>query len=67
MTINLTTEQLYFGVIIFLGVLQIYQWYYILNMKRQLNAIWSQIASMALIFYSKEAIKNAETENKKVE
>lgn len=62
MTIELSTENVYLIFIVFLTVLQISQWYYIFNLRRQMSAIWAQIATMALMFYARESNKDVQTQ-----
>lgn len=58
MTINLSAENAYLGIIFLLVILQVSQWYYIFNLRRQMQSVWAQIATMALMFYAKENMKN---------
>jgi len=43
MTLTITTENLYLGIIIFFMLVQIYQWRVIYNMKSEIDSIWKQI------------------------
>lgn len=62
MTIELSTENVYLIAILFLMVLQISQWYYIFSIKKQMNAVWAQIAAMALMFYARESNKDVQAQ-----
>ena len=63
MTIELSTENIYLLFILFLMLLQISQWYYIFNLRKQMQSAWAQIAAMALMFYAKEASKNEQLQS----
>lgn len=67
MTINLTTENVYLSAIVLLVVLQVWQWYHIHNLKKNVQSIWSQIAAMALMFYAKESTKDVQAQPKETE
>lgn len=43
MTFTITTENLYLGIIIFLMIIQIYQWKVIYNIKSEIDNLWKQI------------------------
>lgn len=62
MTIQLSTENVYLIAIVFLMVLQICQWYYIFSLKKQMTAVWAQIATMALMFYARESSKDVQAQ-----
>lgn len=64
MTLNVSTENVYFGFIILLLVLQVSQWYYIFSLRKQMQAVWAQITTLALMFYAKESIKNEQPPTK---
>lgn len=63
MTINLSTEEMYLGFIILFILLQMSQWYYIFSLRKQLQSVWAQMATMALMFYAKEASKNEQLQS----
>ena len=44
MTFTLTQEHLYIGIILFLMVLQIYQWKQIYKLKSEVQKLWNQIS-----------------------
>jgi hypothetical protein len=46
MTITITQEHLYIGVIVFLSVLQILQWRSIYNLKKECDRIWEQLGTL---------------------
>lgn len=63
MTINLSAENVYLGFIILFIILQISQWYYIFSLRKQMQSVWAQITTIALMFYAKEASKNEQLQS----
>lgn len=61
---TLTQEQVYLTVIGILMVMQISQWYYIVNLRRQMQSVWMQIVTIALMLSAKDMQKNEQQENK---
>jgi Gpi18-like mannosyltransferase len=49
MTIDLTTENVHLAIIVFLLVMQMYQWYSISLLRKQMVSTWMQIAIMAAV------------------
>lgn len=62
--ISISQEQLYLIVIGVLAVLQISQWYYINSLRKQMQSVWTQIVTIALMLSAKESQKNEEDRNK---
>lgn len=46
MTITVTQEQIYLGVIAFLCILQVLQWKAIRKLQRESESLWTQIAAL---------------------
>lgn len=46
MTITLTQEHLYIGVIAFLSILQIFQWVFIRKLQNECDRIWEQLGTL---------------------
>ena len=69
MTFTLTQEHLYIGIILFLMILQIYQWKQIYNLKSEVQKLWNQISiwntmvAMKLLDTQKEIDKLNNKEN----
>lgn len=61
---TLSQEQVYLTVIGILMVMQISQWYYIVNLRRQMQSVWMQIVTIALMLSAKDMQKNEQQENK---
>lgn len=61
---TLSQEQVYLIVIGVLMVMQISQWYYIVNLRRQMQSVWMQIVTIALMLSAKDMQKNEQQENK---
>ena len=45
---DITEKNFYFGFIIMLIVLQVYQWHSMSKVKKEVNSIWTQVAILAL-------------------
>lgn len=61
---TLSQEQVYLIVIGVLMVMQISQWYYIVNLRRQMQSAWMQIVTIALMLSAKDMQKNEQQEDK---
>lgn len=61
---TLSQEQVYLTVIGILMIMQISQWYYIVNLRRQMQSVWMQIVTIALMLSAKDMQKNEQQENK---
>lgn len=46
MTVTVTREQLYLGVIVLLCILQILQWVAIKKLQRECESLWTQVAAL---------------------
>lgn len=46
MTITLTQEHLYIGIIVFLILMQILQWRYIIKLQNECERIWEQLGTL---------------------
>lgn len=47
MTITLTAEQVYIGIIVFLMIMQVVQWAVIRRLQKEVERVWNQIAIIA--------------------
>lgn len=47
MTITITSEHVYIGIIVILGLLQLFQWRVIYRLSRESNALWEQVGILA--------------------
>jgi hypothetical protein len=48
MTITITPEYLYLGVVLILMLIQVSQWVAISKLKKEVNSLWSQISIIAV-------------------
>lgn len=48
MTVTLTATQVYLGIIVFLIVLQVVQWYAIRKLQEELKQVWGQMTIIAV-------------------
>lgn len=62
--IEIPQDKVYLGVIALLMILQVIQWYYIYNLRRQMQSVWMQIVTIALMLSAKDLQKNEQQENK---
>ena len=68
MTITLTAEQVYIGIIVFLMVLQVVQWVSIKKLQREVEQIWGQIAIVAAtLSYQVNSIQKPTTQENDTE
>lgn len=62
--ISISQNTVYLVIIGLLMALQIWQWYYINELRRQMQSVWSQIITIALMLSMKDSQKNEQQENK---
>lgn len=62
--ISISQNTVYLVIIGLLMALQIWQWYYINDLRKQMQAVWSQIVTIALMLSMKDSQKNEQQENK---
>ena len=48
MTITITPEYLYLGVVLVLMIIQVFQWIIISRLKKEINNLWTQISIIAV-------------------
>lgn len=53
MTIDITPERLYFGITIFLFVMQVYQHYKLTKLEKEVTQVWTQISILITTISSK--------------
>lgn len=53
MTIDITPERLYFGITIFLFIMQVYQHYKLAKVEKEVGRVWTQISILITAISSK--------------
>jgi hypothetical protein len=61
---NIPQNTVYLIVIAVLMILQIFQWYYIIGLRKQVHSIWAQIITIAIVMSQIGTQKNDQEERK---
>lgn len=64
MTITITAEQFYIGIIVFLSIVQMFQWSAIKKLEKECQSIWKQVEGLANLLASSLVATQKELEKK---